>query len=91
MTQSKEEKIAKVQANLPLPEQPPRPSDWQSADGRNVGDGSGRVEGHVGTEVRSEAGLRSPATKGDDLDLSSVGRQGKEGLDHPPRDAAYRR
>lgn len=36
MPQSKADKIAEVQANLPLPDQPPTASDWQSADARNV-------------------------------------------------------
>ncbi|KAG5988205.1 hypothetical protein E4U43_004819 [Claviceps pusilla] len=73
MPQSKADKIADVQAKLPLPEQPPAPSDWQSADARNVNVGSGRVEGHVGTDKAAESGLREPASKGD-VDLSDVGR-----------------
>ena len=88
MTQSKDQQIADTQAKLPLPEQPPVASDWQSADARNVNVGAGSVEGNVGTESASQSGLRGPATKGEDMDMSNIGRQGKEGLEHPPKDAA---
>jgi hypothetical protein len=87
MTQSKEQKINEAQANLPLPEQPPTASDWQSADARNVNVGSGRTEGSIGTGTAATSGLREPASK-DAVDLSNVGRQGVEGLSHPPKDAA---
>ncbi|KEY73742.1 hypothetical protein S7711_06318 [Stachybotrys chartarum IBT 7711] len=92
MTQSKEEKIDAVKANLPLPEQPPTASDWQSADARTVNVGSGgSAEPPIGTGVGASAGLRGPATQSSaDVDMSSVGRQGKEGLDEPPKDAAAR-
>ncbi|KAJ5188255.1 hypothetical protein N7491_004579 [Penicillium cf. griseofulvum] len=36
--------IEKIKANLPLPEQPPVASDWNSFDQRITGIGSGRVE-----------------------------------------------
>ncbi|EFY92899.1 hypothetical protein J3458_004522 [Metarhizium acridum] len=75
MPQSKADKIAEVQANLPLPEQPPTASDWQSADARNVNVGSGRTEAHIGTDKGAESGLREPATKGDDMDMSGIGRE----------------
>lgn len=88
MTQSKDQKIAETQANLPLPEQPPAASDWNSADARTVNVGAGSVEGHVGTESAAQSGLRGPATKGEDMDMSNIGRQGKEGLDSVPKDAA---
>lgn len=92
MTQSKDEKIAATQANLPLPEQPPTASDWQSADARNVNVGSGgNAEAPIGTGVGASAGLREPATQSSAaVDMSSVGRQGQEGLDNPPKDAAAR-
>ncbi|KAG6002053.1 hypothetical protein E4U21_003485 [Claviceps maximensis] len=73
MPQSKTDKIAEVQANLPLPEQPPRASDWQSADARNVNVGSGRIEAPIGTGKAAESGLREPATK-KEMDLSDIGR-----------------
>jgi hypothetical protein len=89
MTQSKDQKIAETQANLPLPEQPPRASDWQSADARNVNVGSGKAEAPIGTSDASSAGLREPATKDSDMDMSNIGRQGKDNLDAPPKDASY--
>ncbi|KUI58530.1 hypothetical protein VP1G_05825 [Cytospora mali] len=92
MTQSKADKIAKAQANLPLPEQPPVASDWQSADARNVNVGSGRdVQSDISTGDASTAGLRGPATKSSgETDMSGIGREGKDGLDGPPKDAAAR-
>ncbi|KAI8212618.1 hypothetical protein K4K52_007568 [Colletotrichum sp. SAR 10_76] len=90
MTQSKADKINEVQQNLPLPEQPPVASDWQSADARNVNVGSGGdAERKIGTETASTSGLREPASKAAE-DLSSVGRQGVEGLSGAPKDAAAR-
>jgi tubulin gamma len=90
MTQSKDQKIAEAQANLPLPEQPATASDWQSADARTVNVGSGRTEANIGTSGASNAGLREPASK-DAQDLSNVGRQAVEGLSGPPKDAASRK
>jgi len=88
MNQSKAAKIAEVQSNLPLPEQPPVASDWQSADARNVNVGSGRFSSDVSTGDGSTAGLREPATKSsEETDMSGIGRQGKDGLEGPPKDA----
>lgn len=78
MTQSKDQKIAETQANLPLPDQPPKASDWQSADARTVNVGSGKQEGPIGTDAAAQSGLREPATKGEEVDLSNVGREGVE-------------
>lgn len=87
-TQSNADKIAQTQANLPLPEQPPVASDWQSADARNVNVGAGGdVASGVSTGAGETAGLREPASKSADVDLSGVGRQGKEGLEGLPKDA----
>ena len=81
MPESKAEKIERVKANLPLPEQPPVPSDWQSADARNVNVGTGRFSGDVSTGDGVTAGLREPATKSsEDIDMSGIGRQGKDAL-----------
>ncbi|KAH9906923.1 hypothetical protein F4778DRAFT_724005 [Xylariomycetidae sp. FL2044] len=91
MTQSKADKIEETKANLPLPEQPPVAPDWQSADARNVNVGSGRLESDISTGPGSTSGLREPASKGDDVDLSKVGRQGKDNLPGPPKDAAYKK
>lgn len=76
MPQSKADKIDEVKANLPLPEQPPVASDWQSADARTVNVGSGRsgAEANIGTGPGAESGLRGPATKGDSMDMSAIGR-----------------
>lgn len=90
MPESKEQNIAETQANLPLPEQPPKASDWQSADVRKVNTGAGKTEGAIGTGDGSSAGLRGPSTKGDDMDMRNIGREGKEGLDGPPKDASTR-
>ena len=89
MSQSKADKAEQVKANLPLPEDPPQESDWQSADARNVNISSGRVESDLSTGDASSTGLREPATVGSgSADMSSIGRQGKEGLQNPPKDAA---
>ncbi|KAJ9156465.1 hypothetical protein NKR23_g872 [Pleurostoma richardsiae] len=90
MTQSKEDKINQAQSNLPLPEQPPVASDWQSADARNVNVGAGGVSSDISTGNASSTGLREPATVGSGADMSSIGRQGKDGLEGPPKDASAR-
>ncbi|KAF7511796.1 hypothetical protein GJ744_003527 [Endocarpon pusillum] len=59
----KNEKIERVKENLPLPEDPPAASDWNSADSRTVNVGSGAVEDDVSKIASgSESGLREPAT-----------------------------
>ncbi|KAI1327196.1 hypothetical protein F5Y16DRAFT_372310 [Xylariaceae sp. FL0255] len=84
--ESKASKIEEVRSNLPLPEQPPVASDWNSADARNVNVGSGGVSSDISTGAGSTSGLREPASKGADVDLSKVGREGVEG--ERPKDAA---
>ncbi|KAH0565016.1 hypothetical protein GP486_001586 [Trichoglossum hirsutum] len=90
--------IAERQASLPLPEQPPMPSDWNSADQRTVNVGSGRLADDV-SYGNGQSGLRSPATGDSAVRVSGqtwkeatapderVGREGKEGLEGPPKDA----
>ena len=90
MVQPRGDKIEETKANLPLPDQPPVASDWQSADATKVNVGSGRLEGNPGTDGAANTGLKSPATQGTDTDMSTIGRQGKEGLSEPPKDAAAR-
>ncbi|KAL1865718.1 hypothetical protein Daus18300_007094 [Diaporthe australafricana] len=92
MTQSKADKINEAQSNLPLPDQPPVASDWNSADASTVNVGSGRdVASDVSTGAGSTAGLREPATKSSgETDMSNIGREGKDNLDGPPKDAAAR-
>ncbi|KAI9734601.1 MAG: hypothetical protein M1834_002202 [Cirrosporium novae-zelandiae] len=65
--------VAERQANLPLPEQPPVASDWNSADQRTVNVGSGGIEGDVSYGKGSSGGLRGPATAD-----SSVRTDGEE-------------
>ncbi|CAJ2502256.1 Uu.00g096500.m01.CDS01 [Anthostomella pinea] len=85
----KTKKVNEAQENLPLPEQPPVASDWNSADARTVNVGSGGVSSDISTGAGSTSGLREPASKGD-VDLSNVGREGKDNLSGPPKDAAAR-
>jgi hypothetical protein len=92
-TESKAERIDRVKGNLPLPEDPPVASDWNSADARNVNVGSGGVSSDVSTGDGATTGLREPASQGSGVreeggaDLSGVGRQGKDGLEGLPKDA----
>ena len=91
--QSKADLIAERQGNLPLPEDPPIASDWNSTDERTVNVGSGGVEVDISTGDASSTGMREPATRGSGVrqdggaDMSAVGRQGKEGLKDLPKDA----
>jgi len=91
--QSKADIIAERQANLPLPEDPPTASDWNSSDARTVNVASGERQSEISTGDASSTGLREPATGGSGVrekggaDLSGVGRQGKEGLSDLPKDA----
>ena len=91
--QSKADVIAERQGNLPLPEDPPIASDWNSTDERTVNVGSGGVEVDISTGDASSTGMREPATRGSGVrqdggaDMSAVGRQGKEGLKDLPKDA----
>jgi len=99
---SKGEIIAERQANLPLPEQPPVASDWNSSDARTVNVGAGRVEDDISTGGAGSETLREPATgdssvrtdgetfKTNAPDLSGVGRQGVDNLDGLPKDAVAR-
>lgn len=59
---SKAELIEERKAALPLPEDPPVASDWNSADGRTTNVGSGGVQSDVSYGNGSDAGLRGPAT-----------------------------
>ncbi|KAF1962298.1 hypothetical protein CC80DRAFT_487795 [Byssothecium circinans] len=74
-------------ANLPLPEQPPTASDFNSADARTVNVGSGgRAEDLSHSGLGNET-LREPATTDN---VGSTGRQAKDGLDGIPNDAVSR-
>ncbi|MCJ1462141.1 hypothetical protein MMC07_000741 [Pseudocyphellaria aurata] len=61
-SKSKAELIDERKAALPLPEDPPVASDWNSADGRTTNVGSGGVQSDVSYGNGSDAGLRGPAT-----------------------------
>jgi hypothetical protein len=65
-------------ANLPLPDQPPVASDFNSADERTVNVGSGGQEAGI-----SSGSLREPATG----DASGAGRKDVDGI---PNDAVTR-
>ncbi|KAK4994834.1 hypothetical protein LTR66_005214 [Elasticomyces elasticus] len=94
----KSEIIAERQANLPLPEQPPRPSDWNSADASTVNVGSGGVSdtfSHGSDSLREPAtGDSSVRTDGEAFKTNTlgdgVGRQGHDGLGGLPNDAVAR-
>lgn len=88
---SKQSRIDRNQANLPLPEQPPVASDWQSMDATTVNVGSGRVESHTGTGPHSTTGTHGPPANLETAqeDMSKIGREGKDNLSGPPKDAAY--
>jgi hypothetical protein len=94
--QSKAGLIAQRQANLPLPEDPAVASDWNSADARTVNVMAGERQEEISMAEASSTGLREPDTQGsgvreeDGADMSAVGRQGKEGLSSPPKDATSR-
>lgn len=79
--------IAEAQSNLPLPEQPPVASDWNSLDERNVNVGSGKVESGISHGANASSNLREPAVTDD---VGSVGRQAKDGLSGLPDDAVAR-
>ncbi|GFF30349.1 hypothetical protein IFM61606_01717 [Aspergillus udagawae] len=93
--------IEERKANLPLPDQPPVASDWQSADQRSVNVGSGGLQGPVSGE--SNSALRGPSTAESSARKSAeelhketqptgnVGRQATEGLSDIPGDAKARK
>jgi hypothetical protein len=98
---SKQEIIEERKTNLPLPEDPPVESDWNSADARNVNVGAGGQSDDVSLGSGDSSGLREPATgasaarvDGDELKTNTagldVGRTAKDGLDGLPNDAVTR-
>jgi hypothetical protein len=70
-------------ANLPLPDQPPVASDFNSSDARTVNVGSGGQEAGISSGSGS---LREPATG----DASGAAREAKDGLSGIPNDAVTR-
>ena len=97
---SKADIIAERQANLPLPEQPPTASDFNSSDARTVNVGSGGVSSDISYGGGSSS-MREPASGDSDVRASGedwktntagseVGRTAKEGLEGLPNDAVTR-
>ena len=98
---SKADIISERQANLPLPEDPPVASDWNSADASKVNVGSGRLEEDISYGDGSDS-LRGPATAessvridGEQLHKNTgapadMARQGHDGLEDLPKDALER-
>ncbi|KAL5324140.1 hypothetical protein ACEPPN_008683 [Leptodophora sp. 'Broadleaf-Isolate-01'] len=90
---SKAEIIAERVANLPLPDDPPVASDWDSANPNTVNAKAGERQEELSNSEVSDTGLEGAATKGSGVreeggaDLSKVGRQRKEGLEGLPKDA----
>jgi len=90
---SKAQVIEERKANLPLPDQPPVASDFNSADGSITNVGSGRVEESFS---KGNDALREPAT-GDSAVRSEgatlgqgVGREAQDNLGGIPNDAVTR-
>merc|ERR1712029_22245 len=54
--------VDEVKSNLPLPEQPPVASDFNSADARTVNVGAGGLEGDISASGHGNETLREPAT-----------------------------
>lgn len=79
--------VNKVQSNLPLPEQPPVPSDFNSSDARTVNVGSGGQSADISASGQGSSTLREPATTDS---VGAAGREGKDGLDGIPKDAVSR-
>ena len=72
--ESKQDKIDRVQANLPLPDAPPNPPDSNSMDARTVNIGKDKVQGKLGTA--QDDGLRGPASQGSDVRQEGGGFSG---------------
>ena len=95
----KGKEIEERKADLPLPEQPPMSSDWNSMNSENVNVGSGR-EGATSEEYESV--MRDPPTVYSSVRevesevgrptvaFERVGRQGKDNLEDLPKDAKER-
>jgi hypothetical protein len=97
---SKAKIIDERKANLPLPDDPPVASDWNSADKRNANATRGSKDSDITTHAAaatSTTGLRGePATEGSGIreeggaDLSGIGREGQEHLGRLPEDIRKR-
>ncbi|ORY14421.1 hypothetical protein BCR34DRAFT_585815 [Clohesyomyces aquaticus] len=99
-TPPKSQVIDEVKANLPLPDQPPVASDWNSADARNVNVSAGGQASDISNSGLGSDSLRGPST-GDSAvrtdgeawktnTAANAGRQAHDGLDGIPSDAVTR-
>lgn len=79
--------VDEVKSNLPLPEQPPVASDFNSSDARTVNVGSGGQSADISSSGQGGSTLREPATVGS---VGAAGREGKDGLSGIPNDAVTR-
>jgi hypothetical protein len=84
---SKQDLINERKAGLPLPEQPPVASDFNSADERTVNVGSGGQAADMSHSGLASDTLREPATTDA---VGSTGREAKDGLEGIPNDAVTR-
>jgi hypothetical protein len=75
--------VKEAQSNLPLPEQPPVASDFNSSDPSTVNVGSGGQEASIASGGGS---LREPAIGRE----GAAGREAKDGLGGIPNDAVSR-
>ncbi|KAF1965975.1 hypothetical protein BU23DRAFT_560666 [Bimuria novae-zelandiae CBS 107.79] len=84
---SKQEIIDERKANLPLPDQPPVASDFNSSDARTVNVGSGGQASDLSHSGLGGSSLREPSTTDA---VGSTGRQAHDGLSGIPNDAVSR-
>lgn len=90
---NKADLIEERRSNLPLPEDPPTKSDFNSSDASTVNVGSGRVSdtfSHGNDALREPATGDSAARSADSTLGQGVGREGKDGLSGIPNDAVTR-
>lgn len=86
--------VEERKANLPLPDQPPQPSDWQSSDARNVNVGSGGREDlpldTTREPVAADSAVRTDAEEMKTHTAVGGAREGKDDLGGIPSDAVTR-
>ncbi|CAL3972620.1 unnamed protein product [Diplocarpon coronariae] len=91
--QSKQDAIDERVSKLPLPDDPPVASDWNSGSSAISVKSGERQEAVPNSEVSGTGISGGPAAQGSGVreaggaDLSSVGRQAKDRLDGLPKDA----
>jgi hypothetical protein len=76
--------VNEAQSNLPLPDQPPVASDFNSSDASTVNVGSGSVESKISS---GEGALREPTVMGN---VGAAAREAKDSLGGIPNDAVTR-